>query len=143
MSLSASHQTARWTAVVTEEEAFQLVRRTGHATLRWAYFSHAVYQALHTPHQFERLLLLLRRAPEELRHLVHVQPPDTMNNIIYFLSACTSEYLFLDEAESRQIRAVVRSLIKYAVEVGKLTTPPSTHPPNSPNLRPPSPQIYI
>lgn len=97
----------------------QLILQTSHATLRWARFNRAIYQALQQPKHFDRILFLMRRAPEEMRKLIQVQPPNMTNNIIQFLSTCTSEYPLLSESETRQIRAVIKSLAKYTAEICK------------------------
>lgn len=97
----------------------QLILRTGHATLRWARFNHEMYQALHHPNRFDRILSLMRRAPEELQSLIRIQPPNMTNNITQFLSTCTSQNPFLAESEARQIRAAIKSLIRYAAATSK------------------------
>lgn len=133
-TLLTHDQVARWRAETTTEAAIQYLTQTGHATLRWAKFNHEIYQALQNPQCFDSLLHLMRRAPDELHYLMQVQPPNMTNNINQFLSTCTTPYPHLHEDELRQIRAVTKSLIKYAAEISK--SPPVPHP----NLPSPSHQ---
>lgn len=116
--MSPTHQRGR------HEEAFKFVEEidTIHvgapASQQWNRFFYRCRLALEDPALFNRALLLMRQAPDELRQLLAGEPPNVLSlffKFIVYVSRCLQG--LTDRAEKKQFSIVVRALIRYAASI--------------------------
>lgn len=94
------------------------LRVTQPATLKWNHFFYRCRGALENPSRFSQALVLMRQAPEELRHLLESEPASMLSLLFKFIVHITRCLDSIKDADDkRQFSVVVRALIRYAASV--------------------------
>lgn len=95
---------------VTTADALDELRRTN-TSGQWSRFTYAIKAALNE-NRFNRALVLMRQAPEELRLLLQERPANLLSCLFMFLAHVTRRQ-FSDEYQRTQFLVVVKSLVNY------------------------------
>ncbi|KAL1852845.1 hypothetical protein Daus18300_012008 [Diaporthe australafricana] len=113
---------------VTTADALDELRRTSTGG-QWSRFTYAVKAALNE-NRFNRALVLMRQAPEELRLLLRERPANLLSCLFMFLAHVTRRQ-FSDEYQRTQFLVVVKSLVNYGESFAAQTASlqlPRNHP---------------
>lgn len=87
------------------------------ALFSWERFAYAVAEALETPDRFQDVLVLMRRAPEELARMLRSEPIVPTSDLCVFIMYLTHPRLCQDAQQRKEILKVIRALLKVATNL--------------------------
>ncbi|KAK7711873.1 hypothetical protein SLS64_005144 [Diaporthe eres] len=112
--------------ITTAEALDELRRRGSDGSSKWSRLTYAVKAALNED-RFNRALVLMRQAPEELGLLLHGRPANLLSQLFMFLAHVTRRP-FSGDGQRAQFLVVVRSLVRYGESLAAQLQLPRNHP---------------